>query len=80
MYVMRERKSLSHIDEKGATVPVFINDDLTKRDQFINYQARKFAKEQRVLGKEVKLGYRKVFVDGKPILFNEETNNFTTEN
>lgn len=79
MSVLRERKMLTVTDEKGASTPVYINDDQTKKDQFISFQARKFAKEERAKGNEVKLGFRKIVVNGKPMLFDEQSNTFNIQ-
>ena len=44
---------------------LYIDDDLTKEDRLIQCQLRKYANDQRALGKLVKVGYRGVLMDGQ---------------
>lgn len=56
---------------------IFISDDLIKKDQFIQYKAREFAKAARKIKKEAKVGSRKVYVDGILHVWDESTETFT---
>lgn len=47
---------------------IFISDDLIPKDEFIQYQGRIFAKKMREEGKDVKIGFKKVFVNNTPYL------------
>lgn len=76
MKVMRAKKALNFTDDTGKISPVFIDDDLTKKDQFINYLARKAAKDYRQKGKEVKIGFRKLIVDGAIMPFDDALKKF----
>lgn len=44
---------------------IYINDDLTKKDQEEEKQLRYFAKEEKRKGQEVKIGYNKITVNGE---------------
>lgn len=55
---------------------VFLNDDLIKKDQFVQYKAREFAKSMRADGKQAKIGAVKVFVDGMAFIWDETQQQF----
>lgn len=68
--LMRSKKDMVH---KGRNF--FVNDDLTREEQGIQYKARCFARDYQGKGKAT-VGYRKVYVDGKELVWNEEQGNF----
>lgn len=58
---------------------IFIQDDLIRKDQFVQFKAREFAKIQRAQkAGETKIGNGKVFVDGVPFIWNEDTQTFVS--
>ena len=61
MKVFKQKKGLLGPDGKGQ---VFLNDDLTRREQEMQFHGRALAKSLRAQMKTVKLGYGKVCVDG----------------
>lgn len=74
--IIKNKKALVRIDENGINRQIFINDDLTKKDQEISFHARKFAKRMKDEGKDARLGFRKVFVDGQLFLWEEDSKTF----
>lgn len=70
---------LNHRNTEGKSIPIFINDDLTKKDQEINFNMRNFAKEMRMKNKEVKLAFRKVCVSGEWYHWDEDTKMFVSQ-
>lgn len=76
MKVLKAKKDLAMIDTLGNPVPVFVNDDLTRKDQHIQFRGRELAKEMRGLKKAVRVGYRKVSIDGEWHLWDEVEQNF----
>lgn len=79
MKVFKAKQKLTISDNKGASRPVFINDDLSKKDQQINFLARKLARDFRAHNKTVKLAYRKLCVDGEWLAWNEEGEKFEAQ-
>lgn len=71
--VMMAKKRLRDAD--GQT-KIFIADDLIQKDEFIQYQARIFAKKMREEGKEAKIGFKKVFVNNMPYIWDTEQESF----
>lgn len=57
---------------------VFFSDDLIKKDQFIQFKAREYAKAARKDNKEAKIGPGKVFIDGIMHVWDETTETFVT--
>lgn len=51
---------------------VFINDDLTKNEREIQGRIRSMAQEERKKGKVVKIGFQKIYIDGKEWRWNKE--------
>lgn len=56
---------------------IFINNDMTKGEREKQKQIRLFAKCERQKGKEVKIGYNKVTVDGREWLWNKQKSSMT---
>ncbi|XP_071582204.1 uncharacterized protein [Temnothorax nylanderi] len=63
--IMRTRKEL------GKKFDSFLDDDLTKMERQIQKEIRKRAKEEREAGKKTTIGYQKMWVDGKELIWNE---------
>lgn len=74
--VLKEQKDLAMIDTEGKSVPIFVNDDLTKKEQHIQFRGRELAKEMRGKKKEVIVGFRKVSIDAEWHFWDEETQTF----
>lgn len=55
---------------------VYIDDDLIRKDHFIQFKAREFAKLVRADGKEAKVGAGKVFVNGVVHVWDENGQSF----
>lgn len=66
--VMKAKSSL-----KGD---VFISDDLIKKDQFIQFKVREFAKARRKEGKDAKQGRGRVTVNGETHWWDEAAQRF----
>lgn len=73
MAVFRQKKKLQTADGKGQ---VFINDDLTRREQEMQYHGRMFAKTMREQKKSVKMGYGKMCVEGEWWTWDDETKSY----
>lgn len=67
---MRAKKDMVHEGKK-----FFVNDDLTREEQGIQYKARCFARDHQGKGKAT-VGYKKVFVDEKEFVWSAEKGNF----
>lgn len=55
---------------------VYISDDLIRKDQFVQYKAREYARSQRRNGTEVKLGRGRIFVNGTPHIWDDIAQGF----
>lgn len=55
--IMMKKKNL----EKG----IYIDDDLTRREREIQGKLRRMAMKEKEKGKEVKVSYMKMYIDGK---------------
>lgn len=55
---------------------VYIADDLIKKDQFVQFKAREFAKSMRKDGKQAKIGAGKVYVNGTAYLWDDKGQSF----
>ena len=55
---------------------IFVSEDLIPKDQFIQFKAREFARQERGRGKEAKVGQGKVFVNGAQFTWEESTQTF----
>lgn len=51
---------------------IFIDHDMTKEEREVQRKMRESAKRKREEGKKVKIGYRKITVEGKVYIWNEE--------
>lgn len=71
--VMIAKKKLRVADGNSK---IFISDDLIPKDEFIQYQGRIFAKKMREEGKDVKIGFKKVFVNNTPYIWDTEQESF----
>lgn len=69
--VMMKKKNL----DKG----IYIDDDLTRREREIQERLRRMAREEKEKGKEVKIGYKKISVNGKWFKWNEKENCLSEE-
>ena len=63
--VMKSKKNL-----KGSSI--YINDDLTKTERKIQNKIKEEATKERNKGKMVRMGYKKLTVDGRNFKWNEE--------
>lgn len=70
MSVFNQKKGLTGLVNK---TPVFINDDLTRREQEIQYHGRMFAKTMRSQNKNVRMGYGRIWVDGECWIWDDDT-------
>lgn len=59
--VMRNKAKLKNL---GTTERIYINEDMTKKEREKQKQIRSIAKVEKEKGKNVKIGYNKVIVDG----------------
>ncbi|KAJ3662510.1 hypothetical protein Zmor_006855 [Zophobas morio] len=67
--VMQNKKKLKN--EGGDRI--YINDDWTPEERDVNKKIREIAKEERNKGKQVKLGYSKLTIEGKTYRWNKHT-------
>lgn len=68
--ILKEKRKL-----KGKTI--FIDSDLTKREREIQKRIRDQAREERDKGRRTKIGYRKLFVDGKEFRWDDKQENLS---
>lgn len=68
--LMKSKKCMEHEGRK-----FFVNDDLTREEQAIQYKARCFAKERKGSGK-ANVAYKKVFINDKEYRWSEEKGDF----
>jgi hypothetical protein len=59
--IMKNKYKLKNIKNEK----IYINDDTTKKEREKDKQMRKFAREEKDKGKEVKIGYNRVTIEGK---------------
>lgn len=72
-----EKKKEVMINKKNiGDERVFIDDDLTWKEREIQSKIREIAKKKRQEGREVKVSYMKMIVDGKWLKWNENKNGF----
>lgn len=55
---------------------VFVADDLIKKDEFVQFQARSFAKKMRAENKEAKVAFKRVYVDNVAHIWDENSQTF----
>jgi len=63
--IMKEKSKLKGRD-------IYIDHDLTKEERDIQRKLRERAKREREEGKKVKIGYKKIIIEGKTYIWNEE--------
>lgn len=72
--IMRAKKKMSHNGQQ-----VFVDSDLTRDEQEIQFEARKFAKQQAKSAK-VAVGYKKVWVDDKCFVYDKKSKAYQPKN
>lgn len=55
---------------------VFVADDLIKKDEFVQFQARSFAKKMSAENKEAKVAFKRVYVDNVAHIWDENSQTF----
>lgn len=68
LHIMRNKSKLKNI--RGQKV--YINNDRTKREREIEKNIRKIANDERQKGKQVKIGYEKLTINGEIWTWNDE--------
>nr|CAH7751249.1 unnamed protein product [Callosobruchus chinensis] len=68
--LMKNKHKLKHFKDGK----IFINEDATKKEREKAKQIRMIAKEERGKGKQVKIGYSKLIIDGQLWKWNNATN------
>lgn len=68
--IMKSKRGASGLEK------VYIDDDLTKREEFIQFKARELKKSLKAQGQEAKVGFQKVYAGDKLFMWNEEINEF----
>ncbi|KAK9722634.1 hypothetical protein QE152_g19581 [Popillia japonica] len=58
---------------------IYINDDMTKEERGIQEKIRRKAKEERMKGKTVKIGFQKLIVEGERWRWNKEEENWNKD-
>lgn len=53
--------------------PIYINNDETKKEKEIQIKLRNMAREKRIEGKEAHVSYKRIKIDGKQYIWNEDT-------
>ncbi|XP_070169555.1 uncharacterized protein [Polyergus mexicanus] len=67
-----EMKRNIMVRRKNLDRGIYIDDDLTRREREIQGRLRRRAREEKEKGKEVKIGYKKISVNGKWFKWNEK--------
>lgn len=67
------KKTLSTVHADGTSAPIYINDDLPKPDREVQSRLNGIAKEMRKSGKDIRMGFHKLKVDGEWLHYNVET-------
>lgn len=73
--LMKKKKDMV-VERDGKTIPIYINDDLSREDRIIQKKARDECKLLRENGIVAKMGHRRIYVDGKERRWNAEENEF----
>lgn len=71
---LRVMKNKSALSKSGK---IYLSDDLIKKDQFVQFKAREFAKQKRAEGKDAKVGNKRVVVDDVIFVWDDEGQTFT---
>jgi hypothetical protein len=74
--VMENKRKLR--EKKGKRV--YIEDDMTKKERDTQKKLRTLAKEEREKGLPVKVGYKKIWIEGKGFRWDEENGKLHTAN
>jgi hypothetical protein len=74
--VMENKRKLR--EKKGKRV--YIEDDMTKKERDTQKKVRTLAKEEREKGLRVKVGYKKIWIEGKGFRWDEENGKLHTAN
>lgn len=59
-----EKREIMKRKSRLGSSRVYINDDLTQKEQAVQKKLREMAREEKSKGKNVKVGYQKITVDG----------------
>lgn len=70
--IMRKKKDL----HTSSGAPVYVDNDLSPKDQEIYYKARRTATELRAEGRDVRVRPRSLIVDGDLLLYDQKTDSF----
>lgn len=70
--VMRAKNKLKYL----KSTRVFINDDMSKEEREIQGKIRKKAKEEKESGKNVKIGFQKIIINGEEWRWNKNEEHF----
>ena len=72
--VMKNKMKLS----KEGPTKIFVTDDLTKKEEEIQFKAREFARAMKTKNKEATVAYRRVYVNNVPHVWDELTQEFVS--
>lgn len=73
--VLKNKKLLSQ--SKGmSSQKIFVQDDLIKKDEMIQFRAREFARKMKGENKDVRIGFKKVYVDKVLHIWDEKEETF----
>ena len=70
--IMKNKHKLKNTKDSGT----YINDDMSREERKIQAKIRERAKTERTSGKEVKIGFQKIIINGSVWRWNEEENDF----
>lgn len=76
--IFRNKKELFN-EVDGKKYPIYVSDDLIKVDRDVQKLARDACREERKRGNDAKVGYKKIFINGKEHKWNEDVNDFSAE-
>lgn len=62
---MEDKKKVMKAKNKLKGKNIYIEDDMTKEERMVQYELRKSARNIRKTGKEVKIGFQKLIIDGE---------------
>lgn len=69
--LLRKKKDMVVVRD-GKNVPIYIDEDLSREDRLVQKKAREECKPLREMGKEAKVGHRRIYVDGKERRWNND--------
>lgn len=76
-FLLLKKKKEMVVVREGKSVPIYIDEDLSKEDRIIQKKAREECKLLREKGREAKVGHRRIYVDGKERRWSKDENVFT---